>query len=389
MIRREEDSVSLLGSGIGKEALRRENFTFNTAYTSVLVVLLTSWWYFTSSKNAIATQQLVETDELKGQIQNNDASKAYAMALLTSLQILVNVPLFLAFSSFRYKSQLRSLPYSNLHVDSLWRLNARKIAIAGLVGVLHYFGSFFTNMGFMYGSATLVQVVKLLEPVETLIFMALVNMFIFRTDHGITSRKAAGTFFVVGGALVLLLQKGIKTRENPVSVVFALLSGLTLATRNVTQKSSKSAEAEKEPKLNNENKSKWQDKLLKGLENFFTINTIAAIPSMIALVIIPENRKMVSLIWNAAGGCGMQAVFFHGMYNMASISVLSMVAVQTHSLLNVGKRITNVIVATMFFGINLQISGIIGLLVALFGGFVYAGAFKDMEAILYRRVQEE
>lgn len=259
MIRREEDSVSLLGSGIGKEALRRENFTFNMAYTSVLVVLLTSWWYFTSSKNAISTQQLVETDELKGQIQNNDASKAYAMALLTSLQILVNVPLFLAFSSFRYKSQLRSLPYSNLNVDSLWRLNARKIAIAGLVGVLHYFGSFFTNMGFMYGSATLVQVVKLLEPVETLIFMALVNMFIFRTDHGITSRKAAGTFFVVGGALVLLLQKGIKTRENPVSVVFALLSGLTLATRNVTQKSSKSAEAEKEPKLNNENKSKWQD----------------------------------------------------------------------------------------------------------------------------------
>jgi len=379
-MRRKEGIIGILGNDRGRKTLKRESFTFDTVYSTILVVFLVSCWYFTSSKNAIATQQLVEMDELKEHIQQ-DSSKASAMALLTSLQILVgaglSIPLFITFSYIDSKSQSSSIKINKKSPRP--ETSIRKIVLAGLVGALHYFGSFFTNMGFMYGSATLVQVVKLLEPVETLIFMALVNIIFFRKSHGITSQKATGTFFVVGGALVLLLQKGIKTRENPMSVVFALLSGLTLATRNVTQKSSKSAEVEKQPTL-----SRWQDKLLTGLKNFISINVIAAVPSMLAIAFIPGSREMVYSIWNAPGGFGMQAVFFHGMYNMASISVLSMVAVQTHSLLNVGKRITNVIVATIFFGIHLQISGIIGLFVALFGGFVYAGAFKDVEAKVHQ-----
>mmetsp|Transcript_27495 Transcript_27495/g.32089 ORF Transcript_27495/g.32089 Transcript_27495/m.32089 type:complete len:997 (-) Transcript_27495:203-3193(-) len=346
------------------------------ASSATLIVFLVSCWYFTSSKNAIATQQLVEeTDELKTQYQDK-ASKAFFMALLTSLQIvfglIMSLVLYGGISKFCHNgASPRDISSQNM----IGRLElCTKTIVIGLVGMLHFLGSFFTNMGFMYGSATLVQVVKLLEPVETLIFMALVNVCCFRKSHGITAQKSMGTFVVVGGALLLLLQKGIKTRENPVAVVFALLSGLTLSTRNVTQKSVK------KPKIVEKEKTKemnWQDKLLKGLENFMTMNAVAAFPSLIALLFIPNSCSIISLIWNATGGCGLQAAIFHGIYNMASISVLSMVAAQTHSLLNVGKRITNVIVAAFFFNVHLQASGVIGLVVALLGGLVYSGAFSS------------
>lgn len=344
------------------------------ASSVILIVFLVSCWYFTSSKNAIATQQLVETDELKTPQYQDKASKASFMALLTSLQIVFGLIMSLVLYGGIGGA---SKAFSSQNVIGKVEFDTKTVVV-GLVGTLHFLGSFFTNMGFMYGSATLVQVVKLLEPVETLIFMALVNVCCFRKSHGITAQKSIGTLVVVGGALLLLLQKGIKTRENPVAVGFAILSGLTLATRNVTQKSAKKPEI---VQMQETKEMNWQDKLLKGLENFITMNAVAAVPSLIALLFVPNSRSIISLIWNTTGGFGLQAAIFHGMYNMASISVLSMVAAQTHSLLNVGKRITNVIVATIFFNISLQASGIIGLFVALLGGLVYSGTFSSSSAV--------
>ena len=77
-----------------------------SVHSSVLVVLLTSCWYFTSSKNAIATQQLVETGELynDNNISNINAS---TMVLLTSLQILaglgVSIPMYIIISKLNLK----------------------------------------------------------------------------------------------------------------------------------------------------------------------------------------------------------------------------------------------------------------------------------------------
>ena len=65
--------------------------------TSILVVPLTFCWYFASSKNAIATQQLVETYDFTVQ----DSSIAMPiMAVLTSLQILLG--LFISFPLYLF-----------------------------------------------------------------------------------------------------------------------------------------------------------------------------------------------------------------------------------------------------------------------------------------------
>jgi len=160
---------------------------------------------------------------------------------------------------------------------------------------------------------------------------------------------------------------------NPASVGFAFLSGFCMATRNVVQKSGSSSHSIRI-------QTQWLKTLSNGLRTFFEINFIAGIPALIILLLTPQKGEIVSSIWNKFEGYGVQAVSFHCLYNMASISVLSITSAQTHSLLNVGKRITNVIAAAIFFGIQLEISGYLGLVIAMFGGAVYAGAFKTMAA---------
>ena len=52
-----------------------------------------------------------------------------------------------------------------------------------------------------------------------------------------------------------------------------------------------------------------------------------------------------------------QAFVFHGLYNLASTTVLTFINAPSHSHLNVGKRILNVLVATMAFGEKLGEGG--------------------------------
>ena len=66
-----------------------------------------------------------------------------------------------------------------------------------------------------------------------------------------------------------------------------------------------------------------------------------------------------------------QAIVFHCGFSMAAIFVLSWTSATTHSLLNVGKRIANVVVASLAFDIPLTLVGKIGLGIAAIGGCIY------------------
>ena len=342
---KEEEATTLVGEGSnGKETKQVKSLL----YSIILVVPLTFCWYFASSKNAIATQQLVQTYDVIAQ----DISTAMPiMTVLTSLQILLG--LFISFPLYLFS---KAKVDCRDDIKEAWtRLKGtREGKTLCIVGYLHFIGCFFTNMGFSFGSATLVQVVKLLEPVETLIFMAFANVFFFQKTHGITAQKASGTFLVVTGASLLLLQKGINASMNPASVGFAFLSGFCMATRNVVQKSGSSSHSIR-------TQTQWLETLSNGLRTFFEINFIAGIPALTVLLLTPQKGEIISSIWNTLEGYGVQDVLFHSLYNMASISVLSITTAQTHSLLNVGKRITNVIAATIFFGVQLKSSRYLGL----------------------------
>ena len=113
----------------------------------------------------------------------------------------------------------------------------------------------------------------------------------------------------------------------------------------------------------------------QGLNNFIRITFRAVIFSFLALLVYPGfvNTGIIGM-HSLLTSMGLQAVVFHGLYNMASLSVLSLVSAQTHSLLNVGKRISNVIFAALIFQQPLDARGALGLLIAAIGGIMYSNS---------------
>jgi hypothetical protein len=66
-----------------------------------------------------------------------------------------------------------------------------------------------------------------------------------------------------------------------------------------------------------------------------------------------------------------RAVVFHCLYNVFSITVLSLTSATTHSLMDVGKRIVNVLAAAAYFGVSLSVSGKAGISTAALRAFIY------------------
>mmetsp|Transcript_33613 Transcript_33613/g.49393 ORF Transcript_33613/g.49393 Transcript_33613/m.49393 type:complete len:1148 (-) Transcript_33613:125-3568(-) len=358
----------------------------------VLVVgSFTACWYYTSSKNAVATQQLVQEYRRLGAENDvhekvDDFSPFPIVAVLTALQLLVGLciswPLHYLLASKDGKNNL----------DSNDTVGPKRVRLL-LVGNLHFLGCLFTNLGFAYGSASLVQVVKLMEPIETLFLTALINVFFIRRDHGITSTKFLSIVVIIFGTALLLMRKGMKQQANFLSVAFALCSGFAMASRNVVQKSAhKRSEKGKANNLSHQGGVPWKQAAVNGMFNFLSITAMAVIPASIFLgkaEIMGSNQidgSVVMWMLRSAGQLGAQAIIFHGLYNIASISVLTLISAQSHSLLNVGKRICNVLVAALVFHEPVGPIGILGLGIAAIGGALYSNAPATLAILSWNKV---
>jgi len=221
--------------------------------------------------------------------------------------------------------------------------------------MLHYVGCVCTNIGFAYGSASLVQVIKLREPIETLILAVLVHIVRSqgKTDCStmgevVSLRQVFGTLVIIGGTSMLLGQNSMDL--NSWSIVAALASGFCMSCRNVLKKSTAAKGKKLLPNMteSSKNDAACIDIFMKGIVSFASITILAAISaiavifSTMAIGII--SPKIVSSFFENPDQALTKAVLFHCFYNIASITVLSLTSVLLHSLLNVGKRIVNVLV---------------------------------------------
>ena len=260
-----------------------------------------------------------------------------------------------------------------------------------LVGSLHCFRCLCTNAGFGFGSASLVQVVKLLEPIETLLITALVHVFLVSPRlrggdltssimttrqllaEALPARKVVSTLIIVSGTSMLLLQKSMKPTINFPSVVFALGSGVCFATRNVVNKTFKSYnnnENNTKPSGHNTRKQLFQEAMHKGMTNFARITLLSFVPvAIITFVALLLGHHQ--LLTQTPSHNLVRAVLFHCLYNMASITVLSLTSAPVHSLLNVGKRIANVLAAAVAFSTPISSGGRVGMLFAAVGAMLY------------------
>ena len=168
--------------------------------------LLTACWYFTASSNAVASQLLFrDYRRSTSEGTSSTSSLAHAALLLTTVELIVGsliAALFWAGNRNALQNMKAPSKIINLSMSEL----------AG--GMFHSFGCFLTNCGFAFGSASLVQVVKLLEPIETLILVALVDAVVHSRQFHIPCKKLAAVLMIVSGTSLLMFSGGISSDTN-------------------------------------------------------------------------------------------------------------------------------------------------------------------------------
>lgn len=333
-----------------------------------LVLLITNIaaWYLTNGFNGIALQSYAKRiRESAGEMTLTSASST--MAVVTAMQLGLGacigytILLILSFFLNRKTPSFRSI--LTLNHDEI------------VAGSLHGIGSVCTNLGFMFGSASLVQILKLLEPFETLALSQLMIPEEGRITHGVVS-----SMLVLVGAAVSLIR--IRSDSpHPYSVLFAVLSGCTLSCRNVLQrrqhrassvsdnnKSTNSSSIASEPAT--ETADSQLQKVERSLQQFTKLSLHSCFMSSILGVALHAASPAAVHLLN------WKVLTWHPLYNIFSMITLGFCSALTHSLLNAGKRVFAILMAILWFGEDFSIATVFGLLTVAGGGAWYSTESK-------------
>jgi len=346
-------------------------------------------WYITNGMNGIAMQSFA-TDVRHTSSGDNEEGSTTTIPMVdtiltitvsvTALQLLLGALLGIVMLSIRQGSLLIS-PLSMLLVnDRRWT--------SILLPILHSLGSIATNLGFMYGSASLIQIIKLLEPFETLILTRLLL-----PDEGkmMTLGVVSSMTLTIGGALSLITARS--TPPHPCAVVFALASGLSLSSRNVLQRRQHTDDQQGRQQQHSQLKDtivvpdKTDDassKLERALVQFTKMSLQAglllgalAIPLNLIFVIRHGHDKSIILAL-VRRALHWPVLTWHPLYNAFSMIALGFVSALTHSLLNAGKRVFAIVMAVLWFHENFTSSTAFSLLLVTLGGCWYTVESKNI-----------
>ena len=228
-----------------------------------------------------------------------------------------------------------------------------------MLGVLHAGAALFTNLGFMFASASFVQVVKLIEPWEMLMIDISVRKWIgkaLQLSLGVVLSMA----LVVGSAVSLTVET--LDRGRPLAVFFALLSGLFLTSRVVFQKTFR---------FGDESKSGFVPAL-----DEYLIMAFGALIFLSAAFLVEYSSARIKgeNFINVLGLVELftvELVVYQPLYHLFSLMTLTFVASITHSLLNVFKRVVGLLITIYWFHEEMTPRVMIGCAVAFIGGCWY------------------
>jgi hypothetical protein len=269
--------------------------------------------------------------------------------------------------------------------------------------ILHGLGSIFTNFGFMYGSAAVVQIIKLLEPFETLF---LTKALIPKEGKLLSIGIISSMLLTTGAAMGLIRSR--KTSAPAPAILFAILSGLSLSTRNVLQRRQQQQNQQQPPPQhddggNDNNKrsivSKGSDVTTASASTTTTTTTATKTPKKSALEgslvqftqlslqsgvfiqLVTLVLYLVLLAWNptfyrpslttALCHLNVRVFVWHPLYNAFSMITLGFCTAVTHSLWNAGKRVFAIVMAIVWFRESFSQPTAMGLFLVFVGGCWY------------------
>ena len=324
----------------------------------VLLLINIAAWYLTNGFNGIALQSYAKRiRESQGMTL---ASTMSTMAVVTSMQLgfgaCIGYALLVVLSFF--------LQRPTPSIRSMVTLNRDEI----VAGSLHGVGSVCTNLGFMFGSASLVQILKLLEPFETL---ALSELLI--PEEGRITQGVVSSMIVLVGAAVSLIRIR-PDPPHPYSVLFAILSGCTLSCRNVLQRRQHRA---KEGTSGTtvavaDTADSQSAKVERSIQQFTKLSLQSSILSgilgLVLQLVSPAMPSVMLLNW--------KVLTWHPLYNIFSMITLGFCSALTHSLLNAGKRVFAIFMAILWFGEDFTLATACGLVTVAGGGAWYSTESK-------------
>ena len=324
-------------------------------------------WYVTNGMNGIALQSFAaQVREYRA--GNEDlASNMGIMALITTVQ--------LGFGALVGLSMMwvLSLLQPSSHKGRRFQASMSKEEV--VLGSLHSIGSISTNLGFMYGSASLVQILKLLEPFETLFLSQLLIPDEGRFTIGVVSSM----ILVVGSAVSLIRIR--PTKPHPHAVLFAIFSGITLSSRNVLQRK-QHVQANVDVNHGHDDSNKSISKVERSIDQFTTLSFQSAVMTGIAAVLLngflfattATHAAAVNMVLSEA--LNWRVLTWHPLYNTFSMITLGFCSALTHSLLNAGKRVFAIVMAIVWFGEDFNVATLMGLLAVACGGCWYTMEVK-------------
>jgi len=320
---------------------------------SLLVIVLV--WYTASTFSATSSQFFVKN--LQSNIVGISWSeKLFGTVFSTWLQLITGSILGLIIQNLFY------------YFDNERNKRKKNGNLIGFFPAFHTGGSICTNISYMFLSASWVQVIKLTEPVQTLLMD-----FLLRKLWGIPRQRISVSiiWFILGTAIIFTQKSttssSLTTNTNNVwGVIFVAASGCLLATRNVIKKI-KHLDKSNGPLPGSIVRANiLQDKLLEGLSDFIHLSlggSIMLTPIIVAtflLCIILGTHPAILVILNITVSSPAM-IMCHPTYNLASLLVLSFVSAPIHSLLNSAKRIVCTLTVTLLFGEPLTLEMILGL----------------------------
>ena len=385
-------------------------FTFRIIHIlrhALLFLANVAAWYTTNGMNGIAMQKAAVA--LREQAEEEEKVSFFVVltntALMTAMQLLLGAVLgrvLLCLYSVVFRRN-QPILYNSSNNNNNCKLG---IVIGSLqpaqilLAALHMIGSLATNLGFMFGSASLVQIIKLMEPFQTLL---LTKLFSSEEGKHITPGIVASMSVTVGAAMSLIQTR---PQQPPIlSVLFAILSGLTLSSRNVLQRhqyllptSSSSLLAtggagspykqqqqqqQQLPVHHHQQDESQQQQQLSQLERALVQFTQLSLQSGLVItctLVLPllcamPSNKLLYLQDGALESHG-DVFVWHPLYNAFSMITLAFCSALTHSLLNAGKRVVAIAMAIVWFKEGFTVRNVLGLAVTLLGGCWYTWESK-------------
>lgn len=362
--------------------------------TTSMLLFFIALWYAAASLHHVASQHLRGSVArlLLSSSPNQHCSPwpcspipslydaVFAMAVLTSIQLTTGAFIVSAilYSTSRFtrattENNNTTCGDGDEHVRVVpWSPTLSSVL---LLGALHCTGGVTTNLGYLYGSASLVQLVTVLEPLETLLvgYCATRTCLPATASNLITATRGqlVATMVIVAATTIIVTagHNSSSATANVTAIAFSMLSGVMHSTRNIMQKTDSDGETWRSRASSSANGTSI---VVHQLSTLAWLSSVGAVILLIVAVVMGVTGCATLSLERIFTALRADVMMAHAAYNLFSMLVLGFVDAPTHALLNMGKHAFAVLVALFVFQEHvLNIRVVMALVIIIFASLYY------------------